>query len=49
MNILHRYTHWLHSRWPAGRVERMPVSNPDGSTNVPGLYVAGDLRGICSR
>ncbi|MDH4037828.1 MAG: NAD(P)-binding domain-containing protein [Candidatus Krumholzibacteria bacterium] len=46
MNILHRYTHWLHSRWPAGRVERMPVSNPDGSTNIPGLYVAGDLRGI---
>ncbi|HEU4364725.1 MAG TPA: NAD(P)-binding domain-containing protein [Candidatus Krumholzibacteria bacterium] len=46
MNLLRRYFHWLHTRWPAGRVEKLPVSNEDGSTNVPGLYVAGDLRGI---
>jgi NosR/NirI family nitrous oxide reductase transcriptional regulator len=46
MNILHRYTHWLHTRWPAGRVERLPASGEDGSTNIPGLYIAGDLRGV---
>ena len=46
MNLLSRYTHWLHTRWPAGRVEKLPACNDDGSTNVPGLYIAGDLRGI---
>jgi len=46
MNLLHRYIHWLHTRWPAGHVEKLPLSNEDGSTGVPGLYVAGDLRGV---
>jgi len=32
--------------WPAGTVEKLPVVQPDGSTNVPGLYVVGDLTGI---
>ena len=32
--------------WPAGGVERLPRVNPDGSTNVPGLYIVGDLTGI---
>ena len=41
-----RYTNWLHTRWPAGRVERQPQVNDDGSTNVPGLYVVGDISGI---
>jgi thioredoxin reductase/ferredoxin len=45
-NPLTRYAHWLHGRWPAGRVERRPEVEPDGSTRVPGLYVAGDLTGI---
>jgi len=40
------YAHWLHTRWPAGTVERLPEVNPDGSTNVPGLFVTGDLTGI---
>jgi thioredoxin reductase/ferredoxin len=43
---LRRYTHWLHTRWPAGTVEKLPVVEPDGSTAVPGLYVVGDLCGI---
>ncbi len=46
MNPIARYTHWLHSRWPAGHVEKLPVVNPDGSTAVPGLYVVGDITGI---
>jgi len=41
-----RYTKWLHTRWPAGTVEPLPEIGNDGSTAVPGLYVAGDLTGI---
>ncbi len=41
-----KYTHWLHTRWPAGKPEVLPVVEQDGSTNVPGLYVVGDLSGI---
>ncbi|MGF1632318.1 MAG: NAD(P)-binding domain-containing protein [Phycisphaerae bacterium] len=40
------YTHWLHTQWPAGAVEKLPLVNPDGSTNVSGVYVVGDLSGI---
>ena len=43
---LRRYAHWLHTRWPAGRVERLPEVAEDGSTRVPGLYAAGDLGGV---
>ena len=46
MNPLRRYAHWLHGRWPAGRVEKLPVVRDDGSTSVPGVYVVGDLGGI---
>lgn len=46
MNPLTRYMHWLHTRWPAGLVEKLPAVNPDGSTAVPGLYVVGDISGI---
>jgi len=44
--MLRRYTNWLHTRWPAGHVEKLPDVRPDGSTNVAGLYVVGDLTGI---
>jgi thioredoxin reductase/ferredoxin len=37
---------WLHTGWPAGTVEKLPAVNADGSTNVPGVYVVGDLTGI---
>ena len=45
MNILRRYTRWLHTRWPAGqwRSSRFQRGRVD---SVPGLYVAGDLRRI---
>ncbi len=44
--ILGRYIHWLHTRWPAGLVEKLPDAREDFSTAVPGLYVVGDLTGI---
>lgn len=43
---LKRYTRWLHTQWPAGKVEKLPVVHEDGTTNVPGLYITGDLTGI---
>ncbi len=46
MLALQRYVRWLHTRWPAGQVEKLPDVRDDGSTNVPGLYVVGDLTGI---
>jgi NosR/NirI family nitrous oxide reductase transcriptional regulator len=44
--LIARYTRWLHTRWPAGTVERLPEARPDGATNVPGALIAGDLTGI---
>lgn len=46
IQAIKRYTRWLHTRWPAGTVEKLPLVNEDGSTNVTGLYVVGDLTGI---
>ena len=40
------YYHWLHGQWPAGKVEPLPLLNADGTTNVPGTYVVGDLTGV---
>ncbi|MEM6392806.1 MAG: NAD(P)-binding domain-containing protein [Planctomycetota bacterium] len=40
------YTHWLHARWPAGKPEILPIVNEDNTTNIPGLFVVGDLSGI---
>ena len=44
--LIARYAEWLHTRWPAGTVEPLPEVRSDGSTGVPGVYVAGDLTGI---
>ena len=46
MQLLQRYARWLHTQWPAGVAEKLPEVREDGTTNVPGLYVAGDLTGI---
>ncbi len=46
MNWLARYTHWLHTQWPAGHVEPLPEIDVDGRTNIPGVYITGDLKGI---
>lgn len=45
-DLFARYARWLHLRWPAGGVERLPVVGRDGRTNVPGLFIAGDLAGV---
>ncbi|MCC7261316.1 MAG: NAD(P)-binding domain-containing protein [Candidatus Latescibacteria bacterium] len=45
-NWILRYAHWLHTRWPAGTVERLPQVDDEGRANVPGLIVVGDLKGI---
>jgi thioredoxin reductase/NAD-dependent dihydropyrimidine dehydrogenase PreA subunit len=46
ISLLKRYARWLHTRWPAGRVEKLPEVRADGSTAVSGVYVAGDLTGV---
>src|SRR5437762_1209513 len=45
-NLIAKYSHWLHTRWPAGVVETLPDVGPDGTTNVAGVRVVGDLTGI---
>lgn len=45
-NPLARFSRWLHLGFPAGVVEPLPAVNPDFSTNVPGLFVIGDLAGV---
>ena len=35
MNVLARYTRWLHTMWPAGTVEKLPEVREDGTTAVP--------------
>ncbi|MDP9097500.1 MAG: NAD(P)-binding domain-containing protein [Verrucomicrobiota bacterium] len=44
--IIERYTKWLHTQWPAGTVEKLPVSGPGGITAQPGVRIVGDLTGI---
>ncbi len=46
MNPLVSYARWLHLRWPAGTVERLPEVGEDGLTSVKGIRVVGDLSGI---
>ncbi|MBN95712.1 MAG: hypothetical protein CL928_16855 [Deltaproteobacteria bacterium] len=44
--VLRRYVRWLHTGWPAGTPERLPVVGELGRTSVPGLRVVGDLCGV---
>ncbi len=46
MGLVRNYLCWLHTQWPAGHVEKLPVVREDGSTSVPGLFVVGDITGI---
>ena len=46
MPLLSKYYHWLHGQWPAGTVEKAPEVQPDGTCNVPGVRIVGDLTGI---
>ncbi len=44
--FIRRYSHWLHTRWPAGSVEKLPVCDEAGRTNLQGVRIVGDLTGI---
>ena len=46
VSIIKRYTHWLHTKWPAGLVEKLPETGENGLTSVPGVRIVGDLTGI---
>ena len=46
MGLISKYTKWLHTQWPAGKVEKLPEVYEDYSTSIPGLYITGDLTGI---
>ncbi len=46
LTLLARYARWLHTGWPAGGVEPLPRVDEHGRTNVPRLYVVGDLAGV---
>ncbi len=46
LGAIRRYTHWLHTKWPAGSVEKLPEVGEDGRTSVSGLRIVGDLTGI---
>ena len=46
MTLFAKYARWLHLRWPAGVVEKLPLVGVHGRTNIPGLYIVGDLTGI---
>ena len=41
-----RYAYWLHLQFPGGAVERLPHVDNHYETNVPGVYVVGDLAGV---
>jgi len=45
-SVFARYTHWLHTRWPAGTVEKLPEVREDGTTAVSGVRIVGDLTGV---
>src|SRR5438309_168752 len=45
-SLLRRYTHWLHTQWPAGVVEKLPECDEHGLTSLPGVRIVGDLTGI---
>jgi len=46
LKLIQDYTHWLHTRWPAGQVEKFPEVNQDGTTRIQGVRITGDLTGV---
>lgn len=45
INIIGKYYTWLHGCWPSQSVENLPLVNANGTTNLKGSYVVGDLTG----
>lgn len=46
MPFLSSYFTWLKKNAPEGQVEVYPIVSSDFSTNVPGVFVIGDLTGV---
>ena len=46
LDFVKTYTHWLHGQWPAGSVEKGPNVRTDGTTELKGVRVVGDLTGV---
>ncbi len=44
--VFGKYLRWLEGGSPVGGVDRYPVVDEKGQTDIPGLHVAGDLTGI---
>ena len=44
--MIAKYYQWLHGKWPAGKVEKLPIVGEQGSTNVSGVRIVGDLSGV---
>jgi NosR/NirI family transcriptional regulator, nitrous oxide reductase regulator len=46
MSLISHYYDWLHGQWPVATVEKLPLLNNHGASNIPGVIVVGDLTGI---
>ncbi|MBC8127673.1 MAG: NAD(P)-binding domain-containing protein, partial [Gloeobacteraceae cyanobacterium ES-bin-144] len=46
VSLIKSYTHWLHGKWPAGNVEKAPRTHDDGTCNLSGVRIVGDLTGV---
>jgi hypothetical protein len=46
LSLIARYAFWLHLRWPAGTVEKLPEVSENGACSVAGVRIVGDLTGI---
>ena len=46
LSLFKRYSHWLHTQWPAGPVEKGPAISEGGSTALKGVRIVGDLTGV---
>ena len=46
INLISNYSDWLHGHWPSSEIEKQPLINANGTTNVKGVYVVGDLTGV---
>jgi len=44
--LIGKYFAWLEGDSPTGPVDAYPVLNPNGESEIPGIYIAGDLTGI---
>jgi len=44
--MIAKYYKWLHGKWPAGLVEKLPSVGEQGTTNVAGMRIVGDLSGV---